>query len=122
MKSWADLSLGKCEGYKDDYRTLSLYNTSSQKVEALPSKDHYRLYVCGITPYDATHLGHAATYVAFDLINRYLRFGGAHVSFVQNITDIDDPLFERSLSMPSLHCTVKIPHTKLMTICISEFA
>lgn len=96
MKSWADLSLGKSEGYKDAYRTLSLYNTSSQKIETLPSKDHYRLYVCGITPYDATHLGHAATYVTFDLINRYLRFGGAQVSFVQNITDIDDPLFERA--------------------------
>lgn len=96
MKSWADLSLGKSEGYIDAYRTLSLYNTGSQMVQALPSKDHYRLYVCGITPYDATHLGHAATYVTFDLINRYLRFGGAQVSFVQNITDIDDPLFERA--------------------------
>ena len=96
MKSWADLSLNKSEGFRDAYRTLNLYNTSTQKVEALPSRDHYRLYVCGITPYDATHLGHAATYVAFDLINRYLRFGGAQVSFVQNITDIDDPLFERA--------------------------
>ena len=96
MKSWADLSINKSEGFRDAYRALNLYNTSSQKVEALPSKDHYRLYVCGITPYDATHLGHAATYVAFDLINRYMRFGGAQVSFVQNITDIDDPLFERA--------------------------
>ena len=96
MKSWADLSLNKSEGFRDAYRTLNLFNTSSQKIEALSSKDHYRLYVCGITPYDATHLGHAATYVAFDLINRYLRFGGAQVSFVQNITDIDDPLFERA--------------------------
>ena len=96
MKSWADLSLGNGDGYGDAYRTLSLFNTSSQKIEALPSKDLYRLYVCGITPYDATHLGHAATYVTFDLINRYLRFGGAQVSFVQNITDIDDPLFERA--------------------------
>ena len=96
MKSWADLSLSKSEGYSDVYRTLSLYNTASQSVEELPIKDHYRLYVCGITPYDATHLGHAATYVAFDLINRYLQFGGADVSFVQNITDIDDPLFERA--------------------------
>ena len=96
MKSWADLSLSKSEGYSDVYRTLSLYNTASQSVEELPKKDHYRLYVCGITPYDATHLGHAATYVAFDLINRYLQFGGADVSFVQNITDIDDPLFERA--------------------------
>jgi len=96
MKSWADLSLGQSEGYGDVYKTLALYNTTSQQVEELPIKDLYRLYVCGITPYDATHLGHAATYVAFDLINRYLRFGGADVSFVQNITDIDDPLFERA--------------------------
>jgi L-cysteine:1D-myo-inositol 2-amino-2-deoxy-alpha-D-glucopyranoside ligase len=96
MKSWANLSLSKSEGYSDGYRTLSLFNTASQSVEELPEKDHYRLYVCGITPYDATHLGHAATYVAFDLINRYLQFGGADVSFVQNITDIDDPLFERA--------------------------
>ena len=96
MKSWADLSLGESEGYGDVYKTLSLFNTTSQQVEEFPIKDFYRLYVCGITPYDATHLGHAATYVAFDLINRYLRFGGADVSFVQNITDIDDPLFERA--------------------------
>lgn len=96
MRSWADLSLGTGEGYRGVYRTLSLYNTASQSVEELPNKDFYRLYVCGITPYDATHLGHAATYVSFDLINRYLRFGGAQVSFVQNITDIDDPLFERA--------------------------
>ena len=96
MKSWAELSLGDSEGYRDAYKRLSLYNTASQKVEELPGKDHYRLYVCGITPYDATHLGHAATYVSFDLINRFLRFGGAQVSFVQNITDIDDPLFERA--------------------------
>jgi len=96
MKSWADLSLGRSDEYRDVYRTLSLYNTASQSVEELPAKDFYRLYVCGITPYDATHLGHAATYVTFDLINRYLRFGGARVTFVQNITDIDDPLFERA--------------------------
>ena len=54
------------------------------------------MYVCGITPYDATHLGHAATYLTFDLINRYLRATGAEVLYVQNITDIDDPLLERA--------------------------
>jgi L-cysteine:1D-myo-inositol 2-amino-2-deoxy-alpha-D-glucopyranoside ligase len=54
------------------------------------------MYVCGITPYDATHLGHAATYLTFDLINRYLRLSGVKVDFVENITDIDDPLFERA--------------------------
>ena len=58
--------------------------------------DHFKLYVCGITPYDATHLGHAATYLTFDLINRYLQLAGTSVKFVENITDIDDPLFERA--------------------------
>jgi L-cysteine:1D-myo-inositol 2-amino-2-deoxy-alpha-D-glucopyranoside ligase len=96
MKSWAELSLGTGDEFRGIYKTLSLYNTANQRVEELPQKDLYRLYVCGITPYDATHLGHAATYVSFDLINRYLRFGGAKVSYVQNITDIDDPLFERA--------------------------
>jgi L-cysteine:1D-myo-inositol 2-amino-2-deoxy-alpha-D-glucopyranoside ligase len=54
------------------------------------------MYVCGITPYDATHLGHAATYVAFDLLNRALRDGGHEVHHVQNVTDVDDPLLERA--------------------------
>lgn len=54
------------------------------------------MYVCGITPYDATHLGHAATYLAFDLIHRYRQLQGADVSFVENITDIDEPLLERA--------------------------
>ena len=55
-----------------------------------------RLYVCGITPYDATHLGHAATYVAFDVLQRVWRDAGVDVTYVQNITDIDDPLLERA--------------------------
>ncbi len=55
-----------------------------------------RLYVCGITPYDATHLGHAFTYVAFDLLVRVLQDAGVDVDYVQNITDVDEPLFERA--------------------------
>ena len=55
-----------------------------------------RMYVCGITPYDATHLGHAATYLAFDLIQRMWRDGGHRVQYVQNVTDVDDPLLERA--------------------------
>jgi L-cysteine:1D-myo-inositol 2-amino-2-deoxy-alpha-D-glucopyranoside ligase len=54
------------------------------------------MYVCGITPYDATHLGHAATYVTFDVVNRVLRDLGHDVHYVQNVTDVDDPLFERA--------------------------
>lgn len=75
---------------------LSLWDTAKEAKLPLEKKELYRLYVCGITPYDATHLGHAATYLTFDLINRYLRATGAHVRFVQNITDIDDPLLERA--------------------------
>jgi L-cysteine:1D-myo-inositol 2-amino-2-deoxy-alpha-D-glucopyranoside ligase len=55
------------------------------------------MYVCGITPYDATHMGHAFTYVAFDLINRVWRDAGHDVNYVQNVTDIDDPLLERAV-------------------------
>ncbi len=54
------------------------------------------MYVCGITPYDATHLGHAATYITFDLVHRYLLAAGKEVLFVENVTDIDDPLLERA--------------------------
>lgn len=53
-------------------------------------------YVCGITPYDATHLGHAATYIAYDLMHRYLRAAKIDVEYVQNVTDVDDPLLERA--------------------------
>lgn len=56
------------------------------------------MYVCGITPYDATHMGHAATYVAFDLVNRVWRDAGHDVCYVQNVTDVDDPLLERAVA------------------------
>ena len=55
------------------------------------------MYVCGITPYDATHLGHAATYLTFDLLHRLLVASGSEVNYVQNITDIDEPLLERAV-------------------------
>jgi L-cysteine:1D-myo-inositol 2-amino-2-deoxy-alpha-D-glucopyranoside ligase len=95
MKSWAGSIASSQQGTRI-VPPLSLFNTASASIEAVEEKELYRLYVCGITPYDATHLGHASTYVAFDLINRYLRFAGARVRFVENITDIDDPLLERA--------------------------
>lgn len=61
-----------------------------------PLTGEARLYACGITPYDATHLGHAATYVAVDLLNRAWRDTGLRVRFAQNVTDVDDPLLERA--------------------------
>jgi L-cysteine:1D-myo-inositol 2-amino-2-deoxy-alpha-D-glucopyranoside ligase len=57
------------------------------------------MYVCGITPYDATHIGHANTYIAFDLLNRVWRDRGLEVNHVQNVTDIDDPLLERAADL-----------------------
>ena len=95
MHSWPEIYLPKLAS-RFTFPALSLFNTQTQKVEELEKKNHYRMYVCGITPYDATHLGHAATYLTFDLINRYLRATGARVDFVENITDIDDPLLERA--------------------------
>jgi L-cysteine:1D-myo-inositol 2-amino-2-deoxy-alpha-D-glucopyranoside ligase len=95
MRAWPDLYLPELPS-RFSVPELSLFNTAAQKVETLPKKSLYRMYVCGITPYDATHLGHAATYLTFDLINRFLRATGARVDFVQNITDIDDPLLERA--------------------------
>jgi L-cysteine:1D-myo-inositol 2-amino-2-deoxy-alpha-D-glucopyranoside ligase len=75
---------------------LSIFSTDKRSLVTLPIKKNYQIYVCGITPYDATHLGHAATYLSFDILIRYLKTLGAEVNYIQNITDIDDPLLERA--------------------------
>jgi L-cysteine:1D-myo-inositol 2-amino-2-deoxy-alpha-D-glucopyranoside ligase len=95
MNSWTEVAVPSVVQVKD-FPALVLTDTATSSKKALEKKSTYRMYVCGITPYDATHLGHAATYLTFDLINRYLRATGAQVSYVQNITDIDDPLLERA--------------------------
>jgi L-cysteine:1D-myo-inositol 2-amino-2-deoxy-alpha-D-glucopyranoside ligase len=77
---------------------LRLFDTASQQLVTTTPGRTARMYVCGITPYDATHLGHAATYVAFDLVNRVWRDAGHDVHYVQNVTDIDDPLLERAVA------------------------
>ncbi len=70
---------------------MKLYNTQSRQVESFDPQDKtVRLYVCGITPYDTTHLGHAATYCTFDVLVRYLEYRGAAVNYCENVTDIDD--------------------------------
>jgi L-cysteine:1D-myo-inositol 2-amino-2-deoxy-alpha-D-glucopyranoside ligase len=75
---------------------LRLFDTTAHGVVSLQADGQQSMYVCGITPYDATHMGHAASYVAFDLLNRAWRDGGQQVSYVQNVTDVDDPLLERA--------------------------
>ena len=95
MKSWPEVYIPTIDS-RFKFPPLSLFNSASRKIQELPRKDVYRMYVCGITPYDSTHMGHAATYLTFDLVNRYLRAAKAEVRFVENITDIDDPLLERA--------------------------
>lgn len=73
-----------------------LHDTATGGTVASTPEGPARLYVCGITPYDATHIGHANTYLAFDLLNRAWRNAGHEVRFVQNVTDVDDPLLERA--------------------------
>ena len=95
MKSWASVAIPPLEKTLQ-IPPLQIYDTAAQKISQVEVKSLYRMYVCGITPYDATHLGHANTYLAFDLLHRYLMASGATVKFVENITDIDDPLLERA--------------------------
>lgn len=78
------------------FNGLHLFDSFSNSLSPVSDVDPFTMYVCGITPYDATHIGHAATYLSFDLIHRYLHAAGRSVRFLENVTDIDDPLFERA--------------------------
>jgi L-cysteine:1D-myo-inositol 2-amino-2-deoxy-alpha-D-glucopyranoside ligase len=93
MKSWSVVDLPELPGRGPQLR---LYDSADRQVRPTSVGDTATMYVCGITPYDATHLGHAATYLAFDLIYRIWRDNGHRVHYVQNVTDVDDPLFERA--------------------------
>lgn len=93
MKSWPYPDVPRVPGAGVP---LALYDTADGEVREVEQDDPTGLYVCGITPYDSTHLGHAATYLAFDLIHRQLLDNGHEVHYVQNVTDVDDPLFERA--------------------------
>jgi len=76
---------------------MKVYNTlSGQKEEFLPAGDEVKMYVCGVTPYDDCHIGHAMSYIIFDVIRRYLQYRGYKVKYVQNITDIDDKIIDRA--------------------------
>ena len=79
---------------------MKLYNTMSRRLEEFsPSGDEVKIYVCGITPYDHSHLGHAMSYIIFDVVRRYLEFRGHRVKHVQNYTDIDDRIITRANSL-----------------------
>src|ERR671932_1082357 len=84
---------------------MQLYNTLSRRLEPFaPAGPTLTMYVCGVTPYDTTHLGHARCYVVFDLLQRYLRYRGQDVRYVQNVTDVDDDVLRkaREVGLPYL--------------------
>ena len=93
MESWSVPELPELPGRGPQLR---LYDSADRQVRPTSPGSTATMYVCGITPYDATHLGHAATYLTFDLVNRMWRDAGHQVHYVQNVTDVDDPLFERA--------------------------
>ncbi|MDT4929311.1 MAG: L-cysteine:1D-myo-inositol 2-amino-2-deoxy-alpha-D-glucopyranoside ligase [Pseudonocardiales bacterium] len=93
MDAWPDCAVPDLPGAGGPLR---LYDTATGSVRETAPSHTARMYVCGITPYDATHLGHAATYLAFDLVQRVWRDAGHKVHYVQNVTDVDDPLLERA--------------------------
>ena len=77
---------------------MKIFNTlSGEKEQFEPiEKNNIRMYVCGMTVYDDTHIGHARTFLSFDLIVRYLRFIDYKVHYIRNITDVDDKIISRA--------------------------
>ncbi|MGI8538062.1 MAG: cysteine--1-D-myo-inosityl 2-amino-2-deoxy-alpha-D-glucopyranoside ligase [Mycobacteriales bacterium] len=96
MQSWPGAAVPVLLGLADAAPLWVHDSASDTRLDVRPDRPTARLYVCGITPYDATHLGHAATYLAFDTLVRLWRDRGYAVDYVQNVTDIDDPLLERA--------------------------
>jgi L-cysteine:1D-myo-inositol 2-amino-2-deoxy-alpha-D-glucopyranoside ligase len=76
--------------------TLQLYDTMRRAVVPFEPGEQVLMYTCGITPYDATHLGHAATFISYDVLQRHLIDKGHTVTCVRNVTDVDDPLFAKA--------------------------
>ena len=76
---------------------MKVTNTlSGQKEEFVPSGDEVRMYVCGITPQSEAHIGHAMSYINFDVIRRFLEFRGYRVRHIQNVTDIEDKIINKA--------------------------
>lgn len=97
MYAWTPVAVPTVPPSQDVPKELSLFDTATRELTSVtPDGALARLYVCGITPYDATHLGHANTYLTFDLVGRAWRDLGLKVTYTQNVTDVDDPLLERA--------------------------
>ena len=100
MNSWPEAAVPDLPGQAPETK---IWDTASRALAVAAPGPAARLYACGITPYDATHMGHAATYVAWDLLVRAWRDTGHEVTYVQNVTDVDDPLFEKARELGVSH-------------------
>jgi L-cysteine:1D-myo-inositol 2-amino-2-deoxy-alpha-D-glucopyranoside ligase len=97
VRSWPSPDVPTIDG-RDDETPIRVNDSSAHALAEIGTgHDEVLMYVCGITPYDATHLGHAATYLLFDELQRVCLDAGKRVRYVQNVTDVDDPLLERAV-------------------------
>jgi L-cysteine:1D-myo-inositol 2-amino-2-deoxy-alpha-D-glucopyranoside ligase len=97
VRSWSSPVLPRIDGANSDEPIVVRDSSTGTLAEIGQGRADISMYVCGITPYDATHLGHAATYLLFDELQRVARDAGKRVRYVQNVTDVDDPLLERAV-------------------------
>lgn len=94
MDSWPSAGVPRLPGRAPEVR---VWDTATRDLQVAAPSRLATLYACGITPYDATHIGHASTYIAWDLLVRVWRDAGHEVRYAQNVTDVDDPLLERAV-------------------------
>lgn len=110
MKPWQQVSVPQISG---KVPAPKVFDSKTQKIQELRIAPDIKIYVCGITPYDATHMGHAATYVFFDTLIRVWQAAGAQVTYVQNVTDVDDPLIERAKLLQKDWQAIAVEQTEL---------
>lgn len=110
MQTWAQVQVPQLDLVSP---APKVFDSKTEQLNQLQVSEEATMYVCGITPYDATHMGHAATYVAFDTLNRIWRAAGATVNYCQNVTDVDDPLIERAKLLHQNWQDIAIEQTEL---------
>jgi len=93
---------------------MQLYNTATHRLEAKQWGTDVTMYVCGITPYDSAHMGHAFTFMTYDILQRYLEYQGHRVRMVRNITDVDEPIYAKAAELG-------IPYMQLAAEETAEF-
>lgn len=110
MQSWATVEIPTLDFTAP---ALRVFSSDTQNLVTLPNAGDVRMYVCGITPYDATHIGHATTYLTFDILQRIWRASGATVHYTQNVTDVDDPLIARAQATGRQWQDIAVEQTEL---------